>query len=378
MNTDAPTYRILLIGDYSNMHNQLARSLRALGHSVVLMSSGSGFQSTERDIDLSRRPGKFGGLQLAWRCRHTLHRDMRGYDIVALQNPHFLALRPRLLRYFFDRLKGENGAVFLTAAGTDAVYLTEALDPTSALRYNEYRIGEHPAPYALEDPASVSTWLSPKVRAFDEYVYRHVDGVVTGLYEYHVAATRLLGGSDRIGYGGIPIDTASLEPYGIPDEVDCVEFFLGRHQGRLAEKGTDLLEQAARIVCDRHPGRCRLSIVENVPYGEYIERMRGSHVVLDQIYSYSPATNAMLAMARGLVAVSGGEPDFYNFIGETANRPIVNAPLSLDPLVETLSDLVVHRDSLSRRGRDSRRFVVEHNDGAVVARRFLNTWTSCL
>ncbi len=377
MISEAPTYRILLIGDYSNMHNQLARSLRAMGHEVTLMSSGSGFQRTERDIDLSRRPGKLGGLQLAWRCRHTLHGAMRGYDIVALQNPHFLALKPRLLRYFFDRLKGENGAVFLTAAGTDAVYLAEALDPASPLRYNEYRIGEHPAPYALEDPASISAWLAPTVRAFDEYVYQRVDGVVSGLYEYHVAAARLLG-ADRVSYGGIPIDTASLEPYNIPAEVDCVEFFLGRHRGRLAEKGTGLLEQAARAVSARHPGHCRLTIVENVPYSEYVERMRGSHVVLDQIYSYTPATNAMLAMARGLVTVSGGEPDFYDFIGENTNRPIVNAPLTLDALVETLSDLVVHRDSLSRRGCDSRRFVVEHNDGAVVARRFLNAWTSRL
>lgn len=377
MSNVAPTYRILLIGDYSNMHNQLARSLRALGHDVTLMSSGSGFQSTERDIDLSRRPGKLGGLRLAWRCRHTLHDRMSGYDIVALQNPHFLALKPRLLRYFFDRLRGENRSVFLTAAGTDAVYLAEALDPKSPLRYTEYRIGERPAPYALEDPASIRAWLDTKVRSFDEYVYRSVDGVVSGLYEYHVAAERFLG-PDRVSYGGIPIDTAALEQYVIPDRPECVEFFLGRHLGRLAEKGTGILEDAARTVCRRHPGRCRLTIVENVPYGEYVGRMKGSHVVLDQIYSYSPATNAMLAMARGLVTVSGGEPEFYDFIGEKSNRPIVNAPLTLDATVETLSGLVEHPERLSGLGRDSRRFVTEHNDGAVVARRFLNAWTSRL
>lgn len=377
MSNAAHTYRILLIGDYSNMHNQLARSLRAMGHDVALMSSGSGFQSTERDIDLSRRPGKLGGLRLAWRCRHTLHASMRGYDIVALQNPHFLALKPRLLRYFFDRLRGENRSVFLTAAGTDAVYLAEALDPSSPLHYNEYRIGARPAPYALEDPASIRAWLDPAVRSFDEYVYTRVDGVVSALYEYHVAAARFIGG-ERVSYGGIPIDTASMEQYTIPENPECVEFFLGRHLGRLAEKGTGLLEDAARSVCARHPGRCRLTIVENVPYGEYVGRMKGSHVVLDQIYSYSPATNAMLAMARGLVTVSGGEPEFYDFIGEKDNRPIVNAPLTLDALVETLSRLVEHRDRLRDIGVASRRFVTEHNDGATVARRFLNAWTSRL
>ena len=53
--------------------------------------------------------------------------------------------------------------------------------------------------------------------------------------------------------------------------------------------------------------------------------MRSSHVILDQLYSYTPATNAMLAMAQGIVAVTGAEPEFYDFIDEHDNRPIINA-----------------------------------------------------
>ena len=34
--------RILLLGEYSNVHNTLARGLRALGHQVTVASDGDG------------------------------------------------------------------------------------------------------------------------------------------------------------------------------------------------------------------------------------------------------------------------------------------------------------------------------------------------
>jgi hypothetical protein len=129
---------------------------------------------------------------------------------------------------------------------------------------------------------------------------------------------------------------------------------------------------------DRFPGKCRLSIVENVPYSEYINSLCASHVVLDQIYSYTPATNALIAMSRGLNVVSGGESDYYNFIGERENHPIINAPTNLDDLTDVLSDVVAHPELIAERGRRSREFVLKHNAAEIVAKRYLDFWTSKL
>ena len=49
--------------------------------------------------------------------------------------------------------------------------------------------------------------------------------------------------------------------------------------------------------------------------------MRQSHLLLDQLYSYSPATNALQAMAMGVVAASGAQPEYYEYIGNPAERP---------------------------------------------------------
>ena len=60
------------------------------------------------------------------------------------------------------------------------------------------------------------------------------------------------------------------------------------------------MEHAARAVVDRYPGKAELVIVENRPYDEYLGLLRSAHVVLDQLYSYTPATNALQAMAYGV------------------------------------------------------------------------------
>ena len=117
-----------------------------------------------------------------------------------------------------------------------------------------------------------------------------------------------------------------------------------------------------------------LEIVENIPYAQYIDTMCSSHVLLDQIYSYSPAMNALIGMAHGLNVVSGGESDYYDFIGETSNRPVINAPTSLDGLVETLYDVCSHPGQIAQRGRLSREFVVKHNDTNTVTARYLEFW----
>jgi glycosyltransferase involved in cell wall biosynthesis len=370
-------YRILLLGDYSNLHSQLGKTLRSMGHDVTVMSQGSDFQNTDRDINIVRNPGKWNGLKFTWQCLATLHKYLRGYDIVALQHQNFLPLRPQRLRYFFDRLRGENGAVFLSYAGRDVPYLDQCLDASSTIRYNEYRIENSRTDYFTNSSKSLSEWLSPTMRKYNDYILQHINGAVTALYEYHAAAMRVLP-REKIAYGGIPIDVNVLAPVTMHGQEDCVQLFLGRHRNRMAEKGTDLLEYAARRVMDRFPGKCRLSIVENVPYSEYINTLCASHVVLDQIYSYTPATNALIAMSRGLNVVSGGESDYYNFIGERENHPIINAPTNLDDLTDVLSDVVAHPELIAERGRRSREFVLKHNAAEIVAKRYLDFWTSKL
>ncbi len=373
--------RILLMGDASNFHRCLATGLRRAGCEVTVASSGSGFMRTDRDIDLRRPlPGKAGGLALWWRLNGPLRGHLKGYDVVSFSNPIFLQLRPERIRKLFHRLKQDNGGLFLTALGTDLPYIEECLDPQGHLRYNEFRIDGRPAPFALRHPEIIPAWQSSPLREWNDEFYANIDGAVSALYEYHVALSRRLP-ADKIAYGGIPVDTSSLQPVEIPENPSPVRLFLGRHRHRMEEKGTDLFETAIRRAIERNPGKGELVIVENRPYEEYLSLMRSAHVIIDQAYSYTPATNALLSMAYGIPTVSGGEPEYYDFIGEPdtpLRRPIINSPVTLDEMTAMFDNILNHPERLRDLGKASREFVLSNNDCDIVARRFLTFWQSRL
>lgn len=367
--------KILFLGDASNYHNCLAGALRDMGHDVTVASNGSHWMNTAREINI-KRPlrGKLGGA-LLWAELNTLLRNrLKGYDVVQLSNPVFLDLRPHRVKEIFDRLKKDNGSVFLTGLGTDTAYIKMCIDSTHSLRYNEWIINGEASPFYKQNDSTLHAWLQPPLSDHCDHIYRHIDGVVTALYEYDLAFRQFMP-NDKIAYAGIPIDThsvaLSVNEVVVPERV---KIFLGMHSNRKVEKGTDRMLAAARRVKDAYPDKCELRIVENVPYADYLEQMRHSHVILDQLYSYTPATNALLAMAMGLTAVSGGENDYYDFIGEHDNRCIVNALPDDELLYETLVDVVMHPERVPQMARRNREFVIKHNDSRVVAQRFVDFW----
>lgn len=332
---------------------------------------------TARQIDLRRRlPGKLGGMELYARLMSPWGKRLAGYDIVSVTNPIFLPLKPQRVRALFNKLKRENGVVFLTALGTDLPFIEECLDPESPLKYNEYRLNGRPGPYAVAHPEVVETWRHGPLADWTNEFYERIDGAVSVLYEYHLSIARRLP-NEKIAYGGIPIQANLFEPIELPEALQPVRIFLGRHAHRQAEKGTDLFEIAIRRAMERYPGRGELIIVENRPYAEYIELMRSAHLVVDQAYSYTPATNALLAMAYGIPVVSGGEETFYDFINEDT-RPIYNSPTDVEAMTELFCHILTHPEELRFRGILSRQFVAKHNDAKVVAARFLNFWESKL
>lgn len=370
--------KILFVGDASNMHNCLAQALRDLGHTAIVASNGSHWMNTHRDINLKRSPGKIGAMKYVLDVLRALPK-MRGFDVVETCDDIFLDLKPAKVRRVFDWLKQHNRCMVMGAIGTDYVYYSACHDGKT-YRYSDYMVGDKPSPYALSSEYQAKhedNWKLPLMREHSNHILSNIDGAISCLWEYHECYKPLLG--DKLAYGGIPIDTASVEPIILDREPEKVKFFIGIQHDRNILKGTDLLLEAARRTVDRYPTRCELTVVESVPYDEYIKMLCSSHVLLDQLYSYTPATNALLAMARGLVAVSGAEPEFYDLIDEHDNQPIINvSPLIEGDIDAKLEWLVQNKNEIPNLSRLNREFVVKHNDAHVVAQRHIDFYKKLL
>lgn len=227
---------------------------------------------------------------------------------------------------------------------------------------------------ALASPGKADEWLA--LRPYYDHVASRVQGTLTALYEYHAVCSLRIP-PERLAYAGIPIDLQALPPMAprIPREGKKVRILSAFHAGRAVEKGADILLDIARRVVNRHPDRAALDIVTNLPYSQFLRRLADADIVLDQLYAYTPATTALLAMALGTVPVTGGSDEYYRFIGEPRLRPIINAdPFRLEAIEQELEHLVLHPEALAEMAAQGRPFVERHNSADIVASRFIDFW----
>lgn len=363
--------RVLLLGEYSNVHWTLAEGLRSLGHDVVVASDGDSWKGYRRDVDLSRRsPSASAALAYVWRLLRAFPR-FQGFDVVQLINPVFLSLKAERIYPFFHFLRRRNRSVFLGAYGMDHYWVRAGMD-CRTFRYSDFNLG--PALRRNEDNAIWERdWLRGPKGRLNRRVARACDGIAAGLYEYYAAYRPDFAAKLRFIPFPIRTDRARFIERGHGPKL---RFFIGIQRSRSVYKGTDVMLRALQRTVERYPDACEMVRVESVPFDEYVRLLAGSDVLLDQLYSYTPAMNALEAMAHGLVVVGGGEPENYELLGEQTLRPIVNVRPDEDDVCRRLAWLVEHRDEVPRLSRESRLYVERHHDYRLVARAYLDFWRS--
>lgn len=388
--------KVLLLGEYSNVHWTLAEGLRALGHEVTVVSDGDHWKQYRRNIDLRRRSlGPCDTLRYLLDIRRTIPR-LRGYDVVQLINPVFLDLRAERIRPYYKQLRRQNGRMFLGSFGIDKPWVEEGLKPDT-FRYSDfYLYGKRRD--NVDTRQMEADWLNgPKGELFD-YIANDANGIIASLYEnYRCCQPRYQG---KLHFIPFPVESPSLihpsvgrtspspssatEVFSNITPSPCkgegsgerVSFFIGLQRNRSAYKGTDIMLRALERLKAKYPTQMEIVKAENVPFEQYQQMMDQSDVLLDQLYSYTPAMNALLAMSKSLVVVSGGEPEHYELLGETELRPIINVQPDEDDVVRQIEQrLLLHPESLERLSRESVEYVRRHHDPVRVAQQYIEVWS---
>lgn len=359
--------KILLIGEYSNLHWTLSEALRLSGHDVTVISDGCGWMNNRRDIDLSLKDTALKS-RLAYRVQllKNLPR-LRGYDVVQLISPVFLRTGIAEVRQVFKYLKRNNGSIYLGAFGTDYYYTKTCLE--GAFRYSDFGAPRNGVFESLEEN---TLWNESPLKEQNIYIARESNGIIACLYEYYRSYSPEFG--DKAAYIPLPINTDAITSSAVYDGK--VRFFIGiqKHKARL--KGSDIMLEALRKVTAAYPSTTELHVAESVPYAEYTRMMQSSNLLVDQLYSYTPGMNALQGMAFGMAVASGGEEEVYTLLGETDNKPIINVLPDNDELLRIFSDIAGHPEALQERGKASRMFVEKHHDYKKVADRYLEFWNS--
>ena len=367
--------KILLLGEYSNVHTTLAAGLKKLGHEVCVMSDGDGWKDYPRDVDLCRRSGFWGKISFLWRLMKALPR-MRGYDVVQIINPMFLELKAERMMPIYRYLRRHNGRMVMGAFGLD-YYWVSVNHELRPMRYSDFNIGDESRSDAVAQ-SDYREWVGTARETLTKAVAADADAIVAGLYEYFVTYELADGGRLKNKLVYIPF------PIVIPENVrprkkdGKLRIFIGISKGRSAYKGTDIMLEVAREVEAQYPDRMELRVAEGLPFDEYRRIIEGSDVLIDQLYGYSPAMNALLAMSKGIVTVGGGEPEHYELLGEGELRPIVNVEPTRESVFRALESLVLHPEKVDEMKKESVAYVRRHYDFVQVARQYERLYLSLM
>lgn len=363
--------KVLLLGEYSNLHWTIAEGLRILGHEVTVVSAGDRYKNINRNIDLCRRSYSakdtiLFGIKIVKELR-----QLKGYDVVQIINPVFLDVRAETNLRIYNYLRKHNKKVFLGAFGADYFWIKSCLDKT-IFRYSEFFIGNR----AISNPEidyQIKDWVGTRREKINKEIAESCDGIIACLYEYYKAYDKQY--PEKLAFIPEPVNL-SQAPFRQRTDTDKVRFFIGIQTKRSAIKGTDVLYKVLKEVNKKYPNLSEVKKVESVPYHEYMKTMDESDVLLDQLYSYTPAMNALFAMAKGLVVVGGGEPESYDILNETENKPVINVIPDEKDIFEKLEWIIKNKEEIPRLSLQSRNFIEKHHDYIKIAQQYVDFWSS--
>lgn len=267
--------------------------------------------------------------------------------------------------------------MFMSIAGTDYFYAKACYDG-KLFRFNEFKEGNKFTKGHLEDPGHLFGWMANQNRYLSEFIYSDITGAMAVLPEYHMVSKEILG--DKVAFTNLPIDFSELPR--IEDDhnenKDKIKLFVGIRTIAETFKGTKYLSGLAKEIENEIPELVTTEIVRDLTFRDYLDKMKDADIVLDQLYAYSPAMNALYGMSLGKAVGTGAQPEYYEYLGNPEIKPLIAlSPLDTD-LKERLIDLIKDRDKIKLMGQQSRNLALTHNASPIVAKRYLDHWNKLL
>ena len=356
--------KILLLGEYSGLNNELKRALIASGHDVTLAAANDFFKAYPTDISLGH-----GSNIYSYKFRQFLLpllnlKKLAGYDVVHIVNFYILPRIHSLNLFLIRFLKQNNGIVTLAGAGSDPFFV----------RYSESTMRYSPIPpHETYDRGGRPYYMrsSKHLQAMHQYM-QYVDGVIPIMYEYY--STFCAAGYADKTYKPvpIPIDCNSIRftENSIPNGK--IVFFHGLN--RPGFKGTFLIEKCFTELSKKYPRDVECVISGKMPFNDYMQLLARVNVSVDQVFSYSLAMNALYSLAQGKLVCGGAEPESSILYGGVL-PPAINLVPDAKEIVQVLEQVLDGKNNFLKLSEQGRAFVESFHSPTKVAMRYTDCWS---
>lgn len=378
--------KILLLGEYSGVHNNLSEALKNQGFEVTLISDGDGYKSFESDFFINyvhtqvdnKIANKFlnlyyvvlsysgfkGVIQI---LRHfKTIKNMKNYDIVQLINPIFLTDFGSIVNLVvFLYLKKNNKKIFLCALGDDFYWVKFCLN-----KGFDYSIFDRLSFKTLRHYSGSLLYVYGFLNPFlNKYIVKNVNAVIPGLYDYYASYKQFPNCTEIV---PIIIKTDNDMQTNIHLN-DPVKIFHGWQIGKDLRKGNDIFDKAIKKLVEKYPDKIEYNIVSGVPYSEYIESFESADIFIDQCYSQDCGINALLGMREGKVVFSGFERQMLKYYNLDYS-PGINSVPNETKIYNDLEYLILNPSEIKKYFLRAKDFIQKFHSEEYVLDKYFKIW----
>ncbi|MCF6130693.1 glycosyltransferase [Flavobacterium wongokense] len=375
--------KILLIGEYSRLHNSLKEGLQKLGNDVTILGFKDGFKDFQVDFPLEKKwdsgwlkkiklivlvvTGFDISSYLTYRQFRKKREHFKNFDVVQLINENSFFCNLKYEKKILEFIFAHNKKVFLLSSGDDYMYVN----------YNF----EHP-----ENPSIVQPYLAGKIadknfsnvlkfrtKPFEKlhhYIYQNIQGVIATDVDYHLPL------QNHPQYLGLIPSPMNLEkfPKREMEISDRIIIFHGINRESYFKKGNDFFEKALEIIKQKYGSKVEILTSENLPYNQFINLYDRAHILLDQLYGHDQGSNGLEGMTKGK-AVFTNASELFEKQYKLTEKVAINGLPDVDYLVAELSSLIENPDEIKAIGKRARSFIEKEHDYIKTAQKYLDAWS---
>ena len=378
--------KILLLGEYSRLHNSLKEGFVTLGHEVSIVGCGDKFKQFPVDYSIYARicnDNKIANL-LYRGIRKVIGLDfekiektirfyllipkLNGYHHVQLINSDALETYPILSRFLYKKLFKNIQSRSLLICGDETPivdYLIKKEFKYSVLTpYFEDNSIEKEFQFPLK-------YRKNSYRKTFDWLKENCQNLITSDLDYEIPM-RKMGFQTTFIPNPINTDTIAFQK---TENTGEIVIFLGINRLSYTKKGIIYFEKALEIIREKYADKIEIIVTENLPYKEYISKYNKAHILLDQVFAYDQGYNALEAMAKGKVVFTGAETEFLNQYHLQEDEVCINAVPDENEIGVKLSFLIEHPEKISKISKNARKFIEKEHDYKVVAEKYLACWS---
>ncbi len=356
--------KVLLVGEFSKLHNNLQNGLQKLGVDVTTANFGDFFKKFHSDIKLIEIPrGKKYDLLRNEYSKYIYYKFIK-YDVV-----QFVSERQLCANYGFEKnlpvclVKNAKLSVLLLAGCNYQFSVADKVVPITpcaeCLKYDKRNR------YGCEHRYNQET------RKLDYAMQKNVDVIVPTAYEFFMCNQNSEFKEKIAEPIDFPIVINKEKKYHFNEKL-----IVYHPLNREGAKGTIMIKRAFQILQKKYKNRAEFIIKGHMSFNEYNKFMEKTDILVDEKNGLTFGMASLMAMESGKIVITGNyrekiRCDEYQFIKEA---PAFEVGTTVEQIVNNISDVIENRQQFINLAKQGHDFVAKYYDDRIIAEKFLDLY----